>query len=402
MIKSIDDMLDTDTIYKNPEYIMPDYIPERFKHREDEYEYARSKVVSHIRHGGGESIVAVGPSGSGKSHLFKKLKKEVNQSEAEASMYYLSCKDRSPYYALVDFNRKFDSNFPAHGYSYEEVRDKLGENLKSKNESLIVILDEIENLNTNDKDFDTLAYTMSRWNELIDGGKIRLQTIVISNDESYIESISAKAYSTFQPRYLRFQPYTRGQYKDILQERVSNAFKKGIVENGVLDYLAARLCNEYDDMRVAFKLLKSAGDKVDMGDTDTLTVNVIKQREKELDTNELIVEVDDMSDQQLVVLMTMCATKLPASTNLVFENYLKLVSNLTIEKKSKRSLYRHILSKLESRGYVLKELKGRGRGKGVVNMYTLAPVEGLKDKIIDEFENRFDVDVEKSRGPIEV
>jgi ORC complex protein Cdc6/Orc1 len=125
--------------------------------------------------------------------------------------------------------------------------------LTDQYDSALLVLDEVDRLKT-----DEILMILSRARE---AGSVKtpIGVIAISNKISYREQLSERTKSSFGHNYRVFDPYDAPQLQSILQNR-TDAFRDGVLENGLIPKAAALGAREHGDARKAMRLLRYAGD----------------------------------------------------------------------------------------------------------------------------------------------
>ncbi len=148
--------------------------------------------------------------------------------------------------------------------SADEMLYQLVKYLTSQEKYLLLTLDEIEYYIRHTK--ERIVYDLTRINELAPQkpcGVIGL--IFISRDKSYYTLLDQSELSSLGRTTIEFQPYTAKQIRDILEERVSEAFHRGAVSDDVIEYISdiASRPPVNSDIRYALDLLLQSGNYAD-------------------------------------------------------------------------------------------------------------------------------------------
>ena len=88
----------------------------------------------------------------------------------------------------------------------------------------------------------------------------QISLIGISNEVTFLENIDPRVRSSLGEEEFIFHPYNAIQLQDILRERCVEAFKEGVVVDGVIAKCAAYAAREHGDARRALDLLRIAGE----------------------------------------------------------------------------------------------------------------------------------------------
>lgn len=212
--------------------ISPDRTPLTWNHDPDSI-VNRSSELSHLldlqQHGWGSNLHVYGPRGSGKTFLIRRV-----IESAETSTCMLTCTAQNTQYrALSKLYSALTNTDLNSGYHTAQLQNRITDIIKGK--ELVLVLDEIDFLL--EKDGGDLLYFLSRM-------KGRASVITISaNHPSLSHVIDERAYSSYRPETLRFEPYTRDQVAKILNNRLEAAQLCNDVDQATVDHIADTTTN---------------------------------------------------------------------------------------------------------------------------------------------------------------
>ena len=155
---------------------------------------------------------------------------------------------------------QFEPEFPKRGFAPEELLHTLMDMLDDKNIHLILALDEVEHLIRVEE--STPIYNLTRIQEERVGKPIRLSLIFILRELEYLQKLDRSTIDTLQRNIVKLDKYSSRQLIDILQARVSLAFKENAVTDEALE-LVADVGGQSGDARYAIELLWRAGKYAD-------------------------------------------------------------------------------------------------------------------------------------------
>jgi len=161
---------------------------------------------------------------------------------------------------------------PRRGFSREELFRLVWNSLESRDEYLIVTIDEAHFL-TNPAGSEAL-YKLSRIPEYTEG-KHRMGFIYVFRDISAIYMLDKSIQSTLQHNIIRFEPYTSAQIEDILWARVNEegALYPSAVSEEVIAMIGELVGKDRGgsgDARLALELLYRAGKYAEGEDRDQI------------------------------------------------------------------------------------------------------------------------------------
>lgn len=252
------------TILKDTYVLSLDYLPPALIGRNEEVNKLVEMFSALGSHGYPENCVIEGKSGSGKTvttrfFMVKLLEmlKERKILDHQLLCVYLSCKaHRNSNAVIYEIISQIDplTRIPRKGFSLDYYYAALWDLIRERDISLVVILDEIDQLKQND-----VLYMLSRAGE----SKLLpvrhfITTVGISNKLSYIESLDSRTKSSMSFKEVRFNPYNAEDIRMILCDRVKLAFYEGAIEDEAVSVCAKISAEVHGDARKAIDLLKAA------------------------------------------------------------------------------------------------------------------------------------------------
>ncbi len=245
-------------IFKNENYLYPEFVPERLPHREPEID-ALVYCFSPIANGAKPHNVFVhGKTGTGKTVTVKYVMNELQEHTDRAKALYINCFEFSSRASVLSEVANFiGAAAPRRGLSTDEIYSKLLESARRMQFTPIIILDEADQLSANGKDdASKLLYDLLR---IIEYGKIRFGLALISNSEEFLAKLDSRVRSSLAEERIEFEPYSPVQLKEILRERAEFAFLPNALENEVINVAAAHAAKLGGDCRIAIESLWKAG-----------------------------------------------------------------------------------------------------------------------------------------------
>lgn len=252
------DMDSKDPVFRHREVLTPDYLPNHFPNRMDQIKTI-SQLVYDFLQGNTTHVFIHGPPGTGKTASVKFIFKNL-RGQKEALVCYVNCFKKNTRMAVIysiflDFfkEKRPTRRMPSRrGIAYDELLDSFIEELAKVKVKVIVCLDEVDHLEDND-----LVYDLARARS--EG--VPVQIIAISNDPLVFINLDPRAKSSLFPlETIAFNPYTKKEMKEIIEERIEAAFREGAVTKEAIDALAEFTAEHKGDVRVARETLLRAGD----------------------------------------------------------------------------------------------------------------------------------------------
>ncbi len=198
-----------------------------------------------------------GPPGTGKSTCINHVLSQFDNNRITTAQ--INCATYSTRAAVL--TRTLETLgyvSPKKGHAIDTKLNKLRQQVDRT--SLAIALDEIDKLQEpNDVIYDLYQAAAQADNHV---------AIILSCDVPPDEvGLEQRTMSRLQYQSIRFDPYSAGQIRDILHDRVERGFKSDSVADGVVDRIADHVANEKDggsgDIRCAIDLLRMAGQRAE-------------------------------------------------------------------------------------------------------------------------------------------
>jgi archaeal cell division control protein 6 len=300
MVKSniknfFEDYLDKESIFKNKKVLQTTYNPDTIPHRDEQIEEIAGILAPVLRNEKPSNLFLYGKTGTGKTlsvlHVINNLKKIASEKKLSLQIVYINCKLKrvadTEYRLIATLARKFgQTNIPITGLPTDEVYRLFINNIDNGPASVILILDEIDQLVK--KAGDEILYNLTRLNAELKNTQITF--VGISNDLRFANDLDPRVKSSLAEEDLNFPSYNALQLQDILNERAKKAFKPGAVSEGVIAKCAAYAAREHGDARRALDLLRVAGELAERKSELKLKINHIDHAESKIE-NDLVLEV---------------------------------------------------------------------------------------------------------------
>lgn len=261
------EMADSDiykVIGKNMSVFLESYIPDKLPYREEEIKKIERILYPIIFNNPTSNIIVMGKTGTGKTVVVKKVCsniQEKSKKEGRAlNVQYINCSEIDNIMSLfTSLSSKLEGNtgihIPPSGWAFDKVIEKFKELLKKRNESLIIILDEIDKMIH--RIGDSPLYTLINLSN--ESPNYRVNIIGITNDVNLPSIIvDERVKSRLNDEKITFAPYNAPQLVTILTDRAKIAFEEGSLDENVISVCAAIGAHEHGDARRALNLLRMA------------------------------------------------------------------------------------------------------------------------------------------------
>ena len=370
-----DEIFQTGNIFANRELVRVGHVPEidRIVGRDKEVREVGGALGPATQGGPPETTIIYGKTGTGKSLVARCVTREAHRKAAEKGYSlqysYVDCSDyqteakasREMARAIRD-NLDADISVPRVGIGAADYRDITWELLDEHSvDSFVVILDEIDKING-----DELLRSLSRAKE---SGKsdTYIGVICISNKIEYRERLNERVDSSLQDNELIFDPYDANQLQAILENR-KDAFRDGVLANGVVPRTAALAAREHGDARKAVDTFYEAGRLAEKAGDSRVTEDYVDDALKKAEVNRFQKLVSGQTPHVKLVLRALAGlTEAHEATRFrtaeIYEWYQEIAENEGTESLSHDRVSR-LLKEQSFLGITESEHTGGGPGEG--------------------------------------
>jgi cell division control protein 6 len=222
-----------------------------------------------------QRVIITGDVGTGKTVLSQRfgadITRDANGLGVNLRYVHVNCREyRGSLFLIIHHIVSiFHPNFPRRGYSAEELLRILSQILDGENIYLVLALDEFETLV--ERESSEAVYKLTRLQEIRQNQPQRLSLICILRNLNAIAQLDASTRSTLQSNIISLEKYSKQQLTDILNDRVSLAFKPLTIPEDTLSLTAELAFSEGGNARFGVELLWRAGKYADAEDLDAVT-----------------------------------------------------------------------------------------------------------------------------------
>lgn len=364
-----------DRFLKNSDALSFSYIPKTMPHREKE----AKKLIDYfydILDGKMKNLSLCGATGTGKTATFRKAKevmsKIIDEEKLNFKLFYIRCSGSpSMYMVIVEIAKLIDSNVAQTGWAVTKYFNKIID-LLNKNEELrvIICLDEVDEVS---KDLSQLIYMITRINEEI--GRTQLGLVTISNQNDWDMDLDDKASATFRPKHMYFAPYDAMQLKDILNERIKEAFHENTYDDVVPALAAAFASQTEGDVRTALEMLRIAAEIANTEKTDKVMEEHVRRAKRSYEETVVESAIETMPVQQkyvftALVLLAKFEDKHNVKTERLYKKYSQIAIAIGAEPSTKRYMLK-LAGKLINQNLICSHTATVGRAR--TKTFSLTP-----------------------------
>ena len=380
--------ISSDSIFKNKKSIQSSYMPETIMHRENEIKLISSMLAPALKNDLPSNIFVYGKTGTGKTLVLKKIKKEMENVALENNLplkvFYINCKLKkitdTEYRLIAEFAKMFGAEVPKTGLATNEIYNILQKHLDETGITVVLILDEIDELVR--KIGDDVLYSLTRMNAELE--KSQLCLVGISNDMTFANNLEPRVRSSLNEEDVTFLPYNALQLQQILTERIKLAFNDNVVENGVIGKCAAFAARDHGDARRALDLLRVAGEICERNNEKKITMEHIDISEKKIEKDKVMDIVKSQPKQSQAVLYSVLSIKNNSDffyTGDIYETYKSVCKNSLLRPLTMRRIS-DIIAELDTLGIINTQVMSKGR-YGRTRKISLSLSNDMVSKLIE-------------------
>ena len=363
-----EDFLKKEGLFKNKKVLQSSYTPENIPHREKEIKEIAGILAPALRGEKPSNLFLYGKTGTGKTlsvlHVKEKLEKVPLPEKIGLKIFYINCKLKkvadTEYRLIAHLARNFGNDVPITGLPTGEIYKIFVDSIDNKNQNIVLILDEIDQLVK--KAGDEILYTLTRMNSELKMAQITF--VGISNDLRFANDLDPRVKSSLTEEDINFPSYNALQLQDILNERAKRAFKEKIIEEGAIEKCAALAAREHGDARRALDLLRVAGELAERKGFEKLLIKHIDEAEDKIERDLISDVISTLPKQsQLVLLSTFNLYGKNNSkifTGDVYNLYKNISHNIGLKPLTQRRMS-DLISELDMLGIINAKVISKGR-----------------------------------------
>ena len=380
--------LNQESLFQDKKVLQSSYTPEALLHRDEEINQLAKILAPALRMERPSNVFLYGKTGTGKTvtatFTTSEIKKVAEQKNIPLKVVYINCKlsriADTEYRVIAQLARELEKEIPATGLPTDEVYKIFFSAVDAKEQLIILILDEIDQLVK--KVGDEIMYNLTRINTSLKKSQICI--IGISNDLVFTDNLDPRVKSSLSEEEVIFPPYNALQLQDILRRRAANAFKQKVIEPGVLEKCAAYAAREHGDARRALELLRVAGEIAERNGEQSVKITHIDYAEEKIERDRVIDIVKTQPKQQQTTLYSIFSLyndhNAVIYTGDVYDVYKNLCAKVGLYPLTQRRVS-DIIAELDMLGIINAKVISKGRF-GRTREISVAIPQTVKPKIM--------------------
>jgi cell division control protein 6 len=388
-LDQIFDSFDKNNIFKDKSILQTNYTPTEILYREEQIKQIASILAPVLRGEKTSNLFLYGKTGTGKTLSIQYVKEELlkrtkKTDDFKLKIEYLNCKLKkvsdTEYRILAELIKKLGGEVPATGLPTEAVYSKFIELVDSEKQLIVLILDEIDQAVK--KISDNFLYNLTRLNSEL--SKTQICLVGISNDLTFLEEVDPRVRSSLGEEEIVFPPYNALQLQDILNNRAKEAFKEGVLQEGVIAKCAAFAAREHGDARRALDLLRIAGELAERDKNKKILLKYIDEANNKIEKDKILDIVRTEPKQFQLVLYSIIELnekqgKESIFTGDIYNYYQDLCNKSRIEILTQRRVS-DIIQEFDMLGIINVRVISKGRG-GRMREVKLAIAKNIIEKV---------------------
>ncbi len=360
-------------LFKDESRLFPEYVPDYLPHREEQLKklnvYFKGlldpEAFAFYR------AICYGPTGTGKTALTKFFGKLISEESAKRGVnlkfVHINCHiERTRFMIVTKIAESLIPGIPKRGFSPKQYLTWIMDFLEEENSKLLLCLDEADYAMRNDPE---IFYDISRIPEM-GISKVRINLIVILRDFSSLHYLSDSTISTLQKNLVYFEPYRYNEIKEILKERIKEAFLPNVVGEEIIKEIALKTGIDKGgkgDARFALELLWRAAKIAEMEESRRIYPEHLRKAMSEVHPGLSTELLDSLLAEERILLLSLSRAlkeenSIRASITDVREHYLVLCETLGRKPKKYTQFWEYLRS-LKNKGLIDIRVLNENRGR---------------------------------------
>lgn len=379
--------LKKESLFQDKSVLQSQYVPGELSHRDDLIDQIASILAPALREDKPSNLFLYGKTGTGKTAVSKyisgKLMEVAKQQGVPLGLLYLNCKLKrvadTEYRLIAQLARMLGKSIPATGLPTDEVYSMFYDIVEEQEGTIIIILDEIDQLIK--KAGDDIIYNLTRANTELKKSQITI--VGISNDLMVRDTLDPRVKSSLAEEEIIFPPYNALQIQTILKGRAEVAFKEGVLTQGVIQKCAAYAAREHGDARRALELLRVSAELAERQGLDKVLLKNVDDAEEKIERDRMLEVVRTQPKQFQAALFSVfeMSDQPKVYTGDAYELYRELCKRINLRPLTQRR-FSDIIGELDMLGIINAKVISKGR-YGRTREITVTLSKTIQPKVLE-------------------
>ncbi|ERG97338.1 MAG: orc1/cdc6 family replication initiation protein [Haloquadratum walsbyi J07HQW2] len=391
---------DIATIFQDDEVLTESWTPDDLPERDEEIEQLRSAFAPATRGAGADSVFLYGKAGQGKTATARVELDELhdhaeNESDIlDLSSFFISCEGLTTSFQVVDQIVYQLCGTHMNGMSIGVAFDRMYEEFNKIGGTIILVLDEIDNIGSD----DDILYSVprARSKNYVDDD-VYPSVVGISNNLKWHSSLSPKVKDSLYDQSVHFAPYDANQLGSILRRRAEKAFvNMDVLGDDAIPLASAFAAQDKGSARQAINFLRKAAKLASENDEETVLEKHVRKAEDLIEKQRVEEGMSSLTTQGHLALAATTslelAEKTPARTKDIYTVYKKLARRIESEVITMRRMRDH-LNDLDMQGILIKTVSNTGPRGGKYFKFELSVEAETATDILSDITRFQDIDL---------
>jgi cell division control protein 6 len=413
-------------IFDQEEVLREDHHPDELPERNEELDQLHMALSPAARGVGANNVFLYGKAGQGKTaaakHELSELRYHAEQESdhLDLTALYISCESHdisTSFRAASRIYMELTGNDRPTGYSTDAVVDMMYDAMNEIGGTVIIVLDEIDSLGTDDRILYSLPRARSQGYV---NDNVYPSIIGISNDLQWRDNLSPKVKSSLYDDSVLFSPYDAEQLRQILRRRAAKGFRdtelvpidentsvdestdkvvtidnsedeyvfrSGVLSTDVIPLVSAIAAQDKGDARQAIKYLRKAGEIADRAGDTQVEDSHVRAAESQVEKETVREAMLEMTTQAQLTLAAITVVELagdtPARTKPIYGVYKSIAEEVGSDKLVQRRMRDH-LKELDMQGIIDARKKTGGSVGGPAYHFELQVEKDIVKDVLED------------------
>jgi len=323
---------EAETIFVREDVLLPEFLPDILPHRENQIQLIADNIKPAAFGRKPQNTFLFGAPGIGKTATTRFIFRQFEEFSDRVKTIYINCWDyKTAHSVLSKIALDIGQFVQRRGMGKDEIIEKLAEGCKKSKKSVVVALDEVDQLIFNDQE---VLYDLLRIGQYVDNP---FGFVFISNHPDVFAKLEPRIRSSLNIDDLHFKPYTLEEMKDILQKRAELAFRN--IQPGVVALAGYHAVKKGGDVRAGLEILLKAGRVADRENSNKLLVGHVRKVVGEVERPKPKILKEKISEEERQ-LMEIIEEKKELTAGELFDEYKKRFGELS--ERRVRELINHL------------------------------------------------------------